>query len=148
MKIIYTFLFIFLFWNYVQNKSVPYIGNPIVENCVACKYIWENIEEALVDSNSSFLESDSRRNPILAAQAFQYFCRIAPDIFFEPCNIMFEKLFSVDFSSKNNILLQIVATRDKQAFFDRYLNVGCELKNMDKIFLCLESLILKNDVVL
>lgn len=61
---------------------------------------------------------------------------------------MFEKLFSVDFSSKNNILLQIVATRDKQAFFDRYLNVGCELKNMDKIFLCLESLILKNDVVL
>ena len=89
----------------VYNKSVPYIGNPIVENCVACKFIWENIEEALVDSNASFLEPEGRRNPILAAQAFQYFCRIAPDIFFEPCNIMFEKLFFMteDFCAKKRV---------------------------------------------
>lgn len=87
----------------IMNKSVPYIGNPIVENCVACKFIWENIEEALVD-NSGFLNED-KRNPILAAQSFQYFCRIAPDIFFEPCNIMFEKLFFLteDFCAKKSV---------------------------------------------
>jgi len=91
---------------FVNNKSVPYIGNPIVENCVACKFIWENIEEALVDSSNSFLEPEGRRNPILAAQSFQYFCRIAPDIFFEPCNIMFEKLFFMtqDFCAKKKVI--------------------------------------------
>ena len=87
----------------ILTKSVPYIGNPIVENCVACKFIWENIEEALVQ-NSEFL-SNEKRNPILAAQSFQYFCRIAPDIFFEPCNIMFEKLFYLteDFCGKKSV---------------------------------------------
>lgn len=88
----------------VNARSVPYIGNPIVENCVACKFIWQNIEEAIVDTNSEFM-SEGRRNPILSAQAFQYFCRIAPDIFFEPCNIMFEKLFFMtqDFCGKKKI---------------------------------------------
>jgi len=88
-----------------QMKAVPYIGNPIVENCVACKFIWENIQEALVDSSDIFLEPEGRRNPILAAQSFQYFCRIAPDIFFEPCNIMFEKLFFMtqDFCAKKKV---------------------------------------------
>ena len=102
-------IFIFYFAIYlgcVLNRSVPYIGNPSAENCVACKFIWENIQESLIDSNSSFLESEGRRNPILAAQAFQYFCRIAPDIFFEPCNVMFEKLFFMtqDFCAKKKII--------------------------------------------
>ena len=93
MKII--FLLIIL----VNTRNVPYIGNPIVESCVACKFIWENIEEAL--NNGDLNE----RNPILAAQSFQYFCRIAPDIFFEPCNIMFEKLFFMtqDFCAKKSV---------------------------------------------
>ena len=43
--------------------------------CVACKMIWENIEEAL---------GEDSRNSILAAEAFQYFCKISPDIFFNP----------------------------------------------------------------
>ena len=80
----------------IENKSVPFVSNPIVENCVACKFIWENVEEALgVNGNSSdgFLNKQNNRNPILAAQSFQYFCRISPDIFYEPCNVMFEKLF-------------------------------------------------------
>jgi len=59
----------------------------------------KQIEEAL--NNGDF----SERNPILAAQSFQYFCRIAPDIFFEPCNNMFEKLFFMtqDLCAKKNI---------------------------------------------
>lgn len=77
----------------MNQKVVPFVGDPIVESCVACKFIWENIEESLVDASAGFLEKKNRRNPIMAAQAFQYFCRIAPDIFFEPCNRMFEKLF-------------------------------------------------------
>jgi hypothetical protein len=90
----YLLFYVVLVWvvRLSHEKSLPYSGNPIVENCVACKFIWENIEEALVESSTSFL-GPQRRNPILASQAFQYFCRIAPDIFFEPCNIMFEKLF-------------------------------------------------------
>lgn len=104
----YFLVMLFLISNEaIRSKSVPYVGNPIVESCVACKFIWENIEEALMDNSSGFLESDSsRRNPILAAQAFQYFCRIAPDLFFEPCNIMFEKLFFMtqDFCAKKRIL--------------------------------------------
>lgn len=76
-----------------MGSSVPFAGDPTVEACVACKFIWENIEESLVDSSTGFLDKKSRRNPIMAAQAFQYFCRISPDIFFEPCNRMFEKLF-------------------------------------------------------
>lgn len=99
-------IFIAIFLVNVINRSVPYVGNPVAENCVACKFIWENIEESLVDSNSSFIESEGRRNPILAAQAFQYFCRIAPDIFFEPCNIMFEKLFFMtqDFCANKKVI--------------------------------------------
>lgn len=94
MKKLYIFCILLVYMiSFVSCKHVPYIGNPIVENCVACKFIWENIKEALVDTSSSFLGSDERRNPVLAAQTFQYFCRIAPDIYFEPCNIMFEKLF-------------------------------------------------------
>ena len=94
MKIIFILIIL------VNARNVPYIGNPIIENCVACKFIWENIEEAL---NGADL---SDRNPILAAQSFQYFCRIAPDIFFEPCNIMFEKLFFMtqDFCSRKGII--------------------------------------------
>ncbi len=96
-------LLIILLLEKIFAKSVPYIGNPIVENCVACKFIWENIEEALAD-NSGFLPNE-KRNPILAAQSFQYFCRIAPDLFFEPCNIMFEKLFFLteDFCAKKTV---------------------------------------------
>ncbi len=92
--------------SFVKGKpsSIPYVGNPVVENCVACKFIWQNIEEALVDSNKTFLD-DGRRNPILAAQSFQYFCRVAPDIFFSPCNTMFEKLFFMteDFCAKKTV---------------------------------------------
>jgi hypothetical protein len=92
----------------VFSKKVPYVGNPIVENCVACKFIWENIEEALmnVPSNDSFLSNDDgKRNPILTAQAFQYFCKIAPDIFYDPCNLMFEKLYFMtqDFCARKKI---------------------------------------------
>ncbi len=103
MKFLGIFITIVIILEKIITKSVPYIGNPIVENCVACKFIWENIEEALVD-NSGFLAND-KRNPILAAQSFQYFCRIAPDIFFEPCNIMFEKLFFLteDFCAKKTV---------------------------------------------
>jgi hypothetical protein len=103
MKYLKIFCLIILLIEKIYLKSVPYIGNPIVENCVACKFIWENIEEALAD-NSSFL-SNEKRNPILAAQSFQYFCRIAPDIYFEPCNKMFEKLFFLteDFCAKKSI---------------------------------------------
>jgi len=103
MKSLRFFLLIILLIEKLSTKSIPYIGNPIVENCVACKFIWENIEEALVD-NSGFLTND-KRNPILAAQSFQYFCRVAPDIFFEPCNIMFEKLFFLteDFCAKKSV---------------------------------------------
>jgi hypothetical protein len=88
MKVVLILLYLI---SVTLSKKVPYVGNPIVENCVACKFIWENIEEALA-TNDNFLEQ-GKRNPILAAQAFQYFCKISPDIFFEPCNIMFEKLY-------------------------------------------------------
>ena len=96
MKVIIALLIFII----VYGKSVPYIGNPVVENCVACKFIWENVEEAL---DSGFM---SERNPILAAQSFQYFCRIAPDIFFEPCNIMFERLFFMtqDYCAKKTVI--------------------------------------------
>jgi hypothetical protein len=109
MKNNLAFLIIFglcIFYQKISAKTVPYIGNPIVENCVACKFIWENIEEALVENSTSFLEVNGRRNPILAAQAFQYFCRIAPDLFFEPCNIMFEKLFFMtqDFCARKRVI--------------------------------------------
>ena len=89
----------------IHTKNIPYVGNPIVETCVGCKFIWENIEEALTNSGS-FLDKNDRRNPILAAQAFQYFCRIAPDIFFEPCNQMFEKLYFLtqDFCARKPVL--------------------------------------------
>jgi hypothetical protein len=98
---IYFVLTILLVNNY---NSSSYLGNKQTENCVACKFIWKNIEEALSDNSSSFLSED-KRNPILTAQSFQYFCRIAPDIFFEPCNLMFEKLFFMtqDFCSKKEI---------------------------------------------
>lgn len=58
--------------------------------CVACRFIWENIEE-------SFGES---KNAILAAESFQYYCKISPDIFYDPviliksamqCSIYFMK---------------------------------------------------------
>lgn len=96
MKALYfyvTVIMIILPW--IRTKSVPFIGNPVVENCVACKFIWENIEESLdANRSSNFLDvNTSERNPILASQAFQYFCRIAPDIFYDPCNKMFEKLY-------------------------------------------------------
>jgi hypothetical protein len=98
--------YVMIMINYVTSRKVPYVSNPVAENCVACKFIWENVEESLVDSSSSFLESEGRRNPILAAQAFQYFCRIAPDIFFEACNVMFEKLFFMtqDFCAKKKVV--------------------------------------------
>jgi hypothetical protein len=98
MKVILALIIIGVY----LSKKVAYVGNPIVENCVACKFIWENIEEAMVNNN--FLES--KRNPILAAQAFQYFCKISPDIFYEPCNIMFEKLFFMtqDFCARKRII--------------------------------------------
>jgi hypothetical protein len=93
-------IIIVLLFAYISGLNVPYIGNPIVERCVACKFIWENVEEAL---ESGFM---SERNPILAAQSFQYFCRIAPDIFFEPCNIMFERLFLMtqDYCAKKSVI--------------------------------------------
>jgi hypothetical protein len=89
----------------VKSNSIPYVGNPVVETCVGCKFIWENIEESLTNSGS-FLDKNDRRNPILAAQAFQYFCRIAPDIFFEPCNQMFEKLYFLtqDFCARKPVV--------------------------------------------
>ena len=104
MKKICMLLFLIVM-TFSSSKKVPYIVNPVIENCVACKFIWENIQETLVDSSNNFLEPDGRRNPILASQAFQYFCRIAPDIFFEPCNIMFEKLFFMteDFCAKKKV---------------------------------------------
>ena len=92
-----VFLFIFFILNLLLlfnclKKSNSYLGNKNVENCVACKFIWKNIEEALSSNESEFM-NNNKRSPILAAQSFQYFCRIAPDLFFEPCNFMFEKLF-------------------------------------------------------
>ena len=107
MKIILVTIILLQSISFLQSKNpVPYIGNPLVENCVACKFIWENIEESLIDSSTNFLRANDRRNPILTAQAFQYFCRIAPDIFFEPCNSMFEKLFFMtqDFCAKKTVL--------------------------------------------
>ena len=98
MKVIYILILL-----NVMTKKVPYIGNPIVENCVACKFIWENIEEALM-GKESFM--DGKRNPILASQAFQYFCKNSPDIFYEPCNVMFEKLYFMtqDFCARKKVL--------------------------------------------
>ena len=104
----YIFL-IFIIWvfTFTISKKVLFQGNPIVENCVACKFIWENVEEALDSSKPKFNFGNtySDRNPILAAQAFQYFCRISPDIFYEPCNRMYEKLFffTQDFLNRTSI---------------------------------------------
>lgn len=87
-------------------KKVLFQGNPIVENCVACKFIWENVEETLRSSKGKFeFEDDNDKNPILVGQAFQYFCRISPDIFYEPCNRMFEQLyfFTQDFLNNTSI---------------------------------------------
>lgn len=85
------------------GRIIPFQGDKATETCVACKFIWENIEEALTSSSSfdSYMKPQDR-NPILASESFQYFCRISPDIFFEPCNIMFEKLFFMceDFVAK------------------------------------------------
>lgn len=108
MKVLFKKLFLFVIFAIINKlHGTPYLGNKQVENCVACKFIWKNIEEALSDGKAridSFL-SDDKRNPILAAQSFQYFCRIAPDIFFEPCNLMFEKLFFMtqDFCAKKEV---------------------------------------------
>jgi hypothetical protein len=54
--------------------------------CVACRFIWENIEESL---------GTNQKNSILAAEAFQYYCKISPDIFYQPCNDMFEQLYDM-----------------------------------------------------
>jgi hypothetical protein len=103
MKTLLKLLAYFLIGN-VLNKTVPFVGNPIAENCVACQFIWENIEEALA-TGENFLD-EGKRNPILAAQAFQYFCKNSADIFFEPCNYMFEKLYFMtqDFCAKKKIV--------------------------------------------
>ena len=103
-KILFFIIIISNLLNISTERTVSFKGNPLVENCVACKFIWENIEEAL-SSKGNFLSNEDSRNPILAAQAFQYFCRIAPDIFFEPCNLMFEKLYFMtqDFVAKKTV---------------------------------------------
>ncbi len=91
----------------MNANKILFQGNPTVENCVACKFIWENVEETLGGSRTKFsLErSQEDRNPILAAQAFQYFCRISADIFYEACNKMFERLafFTQDFLKSSSI---------------------------------------------
>ncbi len=105
MKYLFSIMLVFtILIKLNDSKNIPYVGNPVVETCVGCKFIWENIEEALTNSGS-FLDKNDRRNPILAAQAFQYFCRIAPDIYFEPCNQMFEKLYFLtqDFCARKPI---------------------------------------------
>lgn len=54
---------------------------------MACRFIWENIEESIGDEKS--------RIGLLAAEAFQHFCKRSPDIFFNPCNLMFERLYDM-----------------------------------------------------
>lgn len=79
----------------VYSKLIPFRGDKAAETCVACKFIWENVGEALDDQSREYIENtkSSRKNPILISQSFQYFCEISPDIFYDPCNNMFEKLF-------------------------------------------------------
>lgn len=61
--------------------------------------IWENIEEAL---------GDDSRNSILAAEAFQYFCKISPDIFFNP--VAPKQLLFENEMTKNKIVQWHVST--------------------------------------
>ncbi len=79
----------------LSSKLIPFRGDKAAETCVACKFIWENVGEALDDQSREYIENakSPRKNPILISQSFQYFCEISPDIFYEPCNNMFEKLF-------------------------------------------------------
>lgn len=85
----------------INSKKLAYQGNKNVEYCVSCKFIWENINEALSKNQGIFSQyqtsnisgSSEKSNPILISETFQYFCEISPDIFFEGCNLMFEKLF-------------------------------------------------------
>lgn len=80
------------------NKKIKYKGNRLVEYCVACKFIWENIDEALTEGESNIILeydlnlSSRRKNPILISESFEYFCSNSPEIFFEACNEMFSKL--------------------------------------------------------
>lgn len=77
-----------------NSRLKPFRGDKAAESCVACKFIWENVSEALND-NLDYLDNSksSRKNPILISESFQYFCQISPDIFYDSCNNMFEKLF-------------------------------------------------------
>lgn len=93
----------------INSRLTPFRGDKYAETCVACKFIWENINEALEDEYDDLLEGSEsgskRKNPILISQSFQYFCQISPDIFYESCNIMFEKLFFMteDFINKDPV---------------------------------------------
>ena len=95
MKLI-TFLFIFAFiLNGISSESLRAkvtensknkrvcTGNPDAEACVACRFIWENIGEAI---------GNESRNSVIAAEAFQYFCKISPDVFFNPVQIETNKV--------------------------------------------------------
>lgn len=85
-------------------RKVIFQGNKNIEFCVACKFIWENIHEALSEGNNNDIEylvyenkvlnNDNKlKNPILISQSFEYFCETTPDIFFDACNYMFERLY-------------------------------------------------------
>lgn len=97
-------------------KRVPFRGDKVAEMCVACKFIWENINEALEDPSDNFLYDSklksSRSNPILISQSFQYFCQISPNIFYESCNLMFEKLFFLTEDYISGLSVKEICTRN------------------------------------
>lgn len=107
-RLVIFLVFIHLF-SLLSTRKIKFKGDVNTEICVACKFIWENIQEALKDDETfdvANLQSSNRScNPILISQSFQYFCQNSPDIFYEGCNFMFEKLFVLinDFTSGKSI---------------------------------------------
>eukprot|EP00743_Colponemidia_sp_Colp-15_P000611 GILK01000684.1.p1 GENE.GILK01000684.1~~GILK01000684.1.p1 ORF type:complete len:235 (+),score=15.52 GILK01000684.1:50-754(+) len=53
-------------------------GNPDIEACVGCRFIWENVEMDLGDVSDS--------NEI--SKAFMFYCKDVPEIFHDPCGEM------------------------------------------------------------
>ncbi len=57
--------------------SLPLSSFSLLTNCICCRFIFESVYESL---------GPNSRNQILAAEAFQSHCRMAPELFYQGCD--------------------------------------------------------------
>jgi hypothetical protein len=79
----FPFLLLFLHFAQLLSSALPSSSFSLLTNCISCRFIFENILESLGPSN---------RNQILAAEAFQSQCKMAPEVFYQACDQMMEML--------------------------------------------------------